>query len=102
MDLMTLATKVAAGEDMTDIIRDHSGRHSGRDVIRDVASQLPLRAVRTERHGNPTARPHAAPPAHSVAKGVTLHHGHATPRHTVPAMVLRTILCGAQLLQRVW
>ncbi len=59
-------------------------------VIRDVASQLSLRAVRTKRHGNPTERAHAAPPAHFMAKHVVFFHGHASRRHTVPAILLRT------------
>lgn len=62
--------------------------------IRDVASQLSLRAVRTERHGNPTERAHAVPPAYFVAKHVIFFHGHATPRHTVPTILLRTAQSG--------
>ena len=56
-------------------------------VIRDVASQLSLRAVRTKRHGNPTEWAHAAPPAHFMANHVIVFQGHATPRHTVPAIL---------------
>ncbi len=75
-------------------MRDH--------VIRDVASQLSLRAVRTERHGNPTERGHATFPTHFVTKYVTSLHRYAPPRHAVPSMVLRTAESGTRLGLELW
>ena len=69
------------------------------DVIRDVASQSSLRAVRTERHGNPTERAQAALPVYFVAKHVIFFHGHVTPSHTVPAILLRTVYSGVHVGQ---
>lgn len=61
-----------------------------RDVIRDVASEVSLRAFLIEPQGGSTQLAHAAPPACFVAKCVILFHGHAKPRHAVPAMVRPT------------
>jgi hypothetical protein len=71
-------------------------------VIRDVASQLSLRTVRADRHGNPAERTHAAPPAYFAAKYVRLLRGHGAPGHTVPVIVCRTAQRGAYLGLLLW
>jgi hypothetical protein len=42
------------------------------------------------------------PPAYFVAKHVILFHGHATPRHTVRAVLLRTAQSGVRVGQPFW